>query len=223
MHSGHRERMRKRIKENGIESLSDHEILEFLLYHVQARVDTNAAAHRLLDRFGSLDRVLDAEPADLMQVEGIGEKSALFLHSIPGLCRRYHLKKQSDRVRFEDMNSLIEYTRVFFTGVTGENAALFLMDESLALISSRFIAGGSSKEVYVNRQTVLKEALNAGAGKLVLVHSHPSCDPNPSPEDITVTKNLASVLEGAGIELIDHIIICPDGSCYSFAVGGIVK
>jgi DNA repair protein RadC len=83
LHVGHRERLRKRFLEEGLDIFEDHQILELLLFHVIPRGDTNPIAHRLIKRFGSLSAVLEADPKDVASVEGIGEKAAAFLSMIP--------------------------------------------------------------------------------------------------------------------------------------------
>ena len=93
MHSGHRQRMRDRVKEGGLDKLSDHEFLELLLYYVQPRVNTNEPAHRLMDTFGSISSVFERSEEALLKVTGIGPISASFLTLIPEICRRYYAEK----------------------------------------------------------------------------------------------------------------------------------
>ena len=85
IHSGHRQRLRQRYINDGLDSFEDHQILELILFYSVARKDTNELAHRLLDKFGSLARVLDAKPEELEQVEGIGSNSAVLLSMMPGM------------------------------------------------------------------------------------------------------------------------------------------
>ena len=72
-HEGHRARLRESFIETGIEGMADHQVLELLLTYALPRVDVNPLAHRLLDRFGSLEGVLSAKPDQLQQVKGIGD------------------------------------------------------------------------------------------------------------------------------------------------------
>lgn len=89
IHAGHRQRMRDKFTQTcTLDHFQDHEILEMLLFRALPRRNTNPIAHHLLLKFGSLDKVLDAEEADLQTVPGIGPKAAAMLHSIPDLARR---------------------------------------------------------------------------------------------------------------------------------------
>ena len=78
-HKGHRARMKQQFLENGLDGFNDHQVLEMLLFYAIAQKDTNELAHRLIDRFGGLSNVLDAEPRDLCDVNGISEHTATFL------------------------------------------------------------------------------------------------------------------------------------------------
>ena len=81
-HTRHRERMRTRFLDAGAEILQDHELLEMLLYYAIPRRDTNPIAHRLIERFGRLDKLFAASAAELMQVDGIGENAAVLLKTV---------------------------------------------------------------------------------------------------------------------------------------------
>ncbi len=72
MHEGHRDRVKKRFRQEGLDHFSDIQALELLLFYGIPRVDTNPIAHALLDRFGSLSQVLEASPEELMKVPGVG-------------------------------------------------------------------------------------------------------------------------------------------------------
>ena len=76
IHEGHRQRMRRQLKTSGMDSLSDVQVLEVLLYYAIPRADTNPIAHRLLERFGSLSGVLEAAPDELSNIEGMGDAAA---------------------------------------------------------------------------------------------------------------------------------------------------
>lgn len=95
LHKGHRGRLKARFLREGEDSFDDHQVLELLLFYAVPRLDTNPAAHRLMQRFGSFSAVLEADPKDLSSVEGVGANAAAFLAMIPQITRRYFL----DRVK----------------------------------------------------------------------------------------------------------------------------
>jgi len=95
IHVGHRERLRIRFQEEGLDGFEDHQVLELLLFHAVPRGDTNPSAHFLLKRFGTLSAVLEADPLDVASVTGVGPRAAAFLHMLPQVARRY----AADRLR----------------------------------------------------------------------------------------------------------------------------
>ena len=95
MHQGHRERMRKKFLLNGFDNFEDHEILEFILFYAIPRKDTNEIAHLLIEKFGSIDTILDAPINLLKEVSGIGESAAIFIKMISSLARTYVERKNS--------------------------------------------------------------------------------------------------------------------------------
>ena len=94
IHENHRARMQERVAHNGMESLAEHEVLEYMLYLAIPRQDTNPLAHRLIDHFGSFCRVMEATPQELMQVKGVGPRSAQLISDIMEFGRYYAVKKR---------------------------------------------------------------------------------------------------------------------------------
>ena len=99
IHDGHRERMRRRFLENDLDGFADHEALELLLYYVIPRGDVNPIAHALMDRFGSLSGVFSAPAELLVQVEGVGERTAMLLRLVPQIARKAQIGRASCRER----------------------------------------------------------------------------------------------------------------------------
>ena len=94
LHAKHRARMQERVERDGLDSLAEHEALEYLLFLSIPRADTNALAHRLIQHFGDFCKVLEAEPEELMRVEGVGPKSARLISTVMACSRYYELKKR---------------------------------------------------------------------------------------------------------------------------------
>jgi DNA repair protein RadC len=90
-HQGHRQRMRERVQNYGLDSLAEHEALEYVLYLTNAQKDTNGIAHDLIDRFGDFAAVLEASEEELCTVEGVGPATARMLHLLPETYQHYPL------------------------------------------------------------------------------------------------------------------------------------
>ena len=107
IHDGHREKMRQRFLQGGLDAFADHEALELLLYYAIPRRDTNPIAHALMDRYGSLSAVLSAPVEDLQKVEGIGESAAILLRLAPLLARKARLAESEKELGLEGGYRLI--------------------------------------------------------------------------------------------------------------------
>ena len=105
IHAGHRQRMHDRVSQYGLESLAEHEVLEYLLYFTNAQRNTNPIAHALLEQFGDLAGVLEATEAELCQVEGVGPASARLLHLLPQVCTCYNRSRTNDRRKLQTVQS----------------------------------------------------------------------------------------------------------------------
>lgn len=208
IHDGHRERMRKEIKNNGInEHTPPHKILEFLLFYCISRKDTNPIAHKLIEKFGSLSGVLDADIDAIASVEGMGERSALLLKSIVPVARIYINEKTNEKPNFKNIDEIGNYALEKYIGVTVERAALISLNGKGKLLGFDFLAEGDISSVGLSFREVIAKLIEHDAGAAVLVHNHPSGFALPSEKDGVITESLFSALKNVGVYLVDHIIL----------------
>ena len=221
LHTGHRERLRERLRQSGAESFTDHEMLELLLTYAIPRRDTNETAHRLMTRFGSLGGVLSASPDDLKQVEGVGPAAAellSFCGSLATRMRRRALAKESGRVVLNSPSRVISYAASLMAGDTNEKLLVLCLDAKRALISAETVGLGTLSEVAVYPRRVAETALNRHAHSVILVHNHPSGDPAPSGADRDATDAVREALRVLDVELADHIVLGASAA-FSFTAG----
>ena len=109
VHEGHRDRLRERFEKEGLLHFQDHEVLELMLFYAIPRKDTNPIAHRLLDAFGSLTGVLEAQISDLEKVEGIGHNTAVYIKLNVEIMKKYRTDKLKRSVRIVTMKDAGEY------------------------------------------------------------------------------------------------------------------
>lgn len=185
-HAKHRERMRTRFLEHGLDNFADHEVLELLLFYAVPRGDVNPLAHRLLDEFGSLANVLEAETPDLCRVEGMGEKTAAFLHLLPPMFRRYQTSKIQGTI-YDSTDKVAEYLVKYYIGRPREQLSAVLLDNQCRLIRICDIAEGSATAVKINMRKLLQCVLQYNAADVVLAHNHPRGMCSPSRADIVQT------------------------------------
>lgn len=210
IHADHRARMRQRVRENGIDSLQEHEALEYLLFYAIPRRDTNALAHRLIQTFGSFCRVLEAGEEELQQVEGIGPTSAHFLHMLLDASRYYALHKRDLSKPLATFEDRVEYLRPLFLGCREEQFYMVALDDAGYPLHTVLIAKGIPNQVTFDRQWLARTAVATRCTRVLLAHNHPSGLAFPSTADRDTTVSLTWLLGPLGISIVDHIIITPD-------------
>ncbi|MDO5784890.1 MAG: DNA repair protein RadC [Eubacteriales bacterium] len=218
VHKNHRERMRKRLLENGLENFADHEVLELLLYYAIPRGDVNPLAHRLLDEFGSLAGVLEASPADLRRIKGVGDNVAALLTILPPLFQRYQLSKIQEK-KYDCTEKLAEYLVSYYIDKPREQVSIVLLDNSCRILRVCEIGQGSASCVQIDTRKLLQCVLQYNAASVVLAHNHPRGDCRASRADILQTSSTRELLKKVSVELVDHIIVAED-KWLSLASGG---
>ena len=221
IHEGHRARMRKQLKTSGMDSLSDVQVLEVLLYYAAPRGDTNPAAHALLNRFGTLDGVFCAPESELKKVGGIGDAAAQLIRLVPQVARRC-LMSRSAQIEILDTTSRCgQYLLPYFHGEGEEVVYLLCLDAKCKALDCVLIHRGGVNVASIAARKVVKAALDANATSVVLAHNHPSGVALPSEEDKRVTQVIRDALDAVDILLADHIIVA-DGDFVSLADDGIL-
>lgn len=209
-HDGHRRRMKERFAEHGLDNFSDVHALELLLFYALPQRDTEPLAHRLIDRFGSLNAVFEATIQELQQVDGVGENTAIFINLIPQLSRRYMMSFARDVPQFNSVKDIGRYLIPFFMHKRDEEVYLLCLDDVNRLLGCRQLSGGTVNAADINIRKVVETALNFKATKVVLAHNHPDGAAIPSAADRQATNQVDSVLRAIGIELVDHLVIHGD-------------
>lgn len=211
VHGGHRERLKRRFAEHGLEPFSDIEAIEMLLFYALPRRDTNELAHALLDRFGSYRAVLEADISELTQVPGVGENAAMLIRLVSEMNRRYMVsKKHSSRVLISDGISAGEYLLPLFAYQTEEVVYAISLGSGGNVIRSHKMARGMSSQVDFAVRDLVEIALKDKAVFILLAHNHLSDTALPSKADIISTKGVQEALSYVGVKLFDHIIVCED-------------
>jgi len=211
LHEKHRERMRQKYI-SAKEALSDHEILEILLYHVISRKNTNPIAHRLLRRFGSLRGVLEADISELIQVEDVGESTAFFLKQILYLWKRCE-NEQTSGILLDSISKIGDYFTVLFGGEKNEAVYLLILGKHAELIACRKLLDGGITACESSARKIAEIALSYGAHRIILAHNHPNRSAEPSDSDVSVTRYLRRVLSGIDLDLEEHFIISGNTYC----------
>jgi DNA repair protein RadC len=204
---GHRERLRRRVLDKGVDSLSDLEVLEYLLFGAKPRGDTKPLAKTLIKRFGSLSGVLAASRQELAAVASLGEASIAALKIVPEAARRLALEEAAERPVVASWDKLLAYCRIAMGHEKVEQFRLLFLDKKNRLIADELQQRGTVDHTPVYPREVIKRALELGASALILVHNHPSGDATPSKADIEMTREVQEAAAKLGISVHDHIVI----------------
>lgn len=222
VHEGHRERMRARIRNGGISNLEEHEILEYILYAFVPRKDTNEIAHALIDKFGSLAGVLNADEKRLAEVAGMTQNASLFIACLPEILRCYMLSCEKERQSLKGRGDIRKFLGNKLYGLREEELYAIALDSRSGIIDARNLAKGSADAVELNVRAVVDFALKNKASSIIVAHNHPSGNPAPSQKDIDITQELYGTLSALGISLLDHYIFSGT-KYYSFEENGMLE
>lgn len=210
IHDGHRQRLKDRFLEQGLDGFTDVQVLELLLFYALPRRDTNPIAHELLKKFGSVRQVLEAPVQRLTEVEYITENAAVLLKLAPAMLRYYQVDKAKEEMPLVTIQDCGEYLKHFFLGRKNETVFLLCLDAKCKVLACREVGEGSVNSANVPIRRVVEIALAEGASTVVLAHNHPSGIAVPSGEDRETTRRLYAALATVDVILADHIVVADD-------------
>ena len=211
IHQGHRQRMKERFCKEGLDNFNEINALELLLFYCVQRKDTNPLAHRLLERFGNLVKVLDASRDELMQVEGVTENIAVYLSMMRQLSRYYNRLKQNEQIKvIGSVTECAQLLRPNFIGRSDEAVFLLCLDAKCQVICCEMVSQGTASSAPFPFRKVVELVMKSKAASVILSHNHPGGIAVPSAEDIAVTKRLAALLSDIEVILVDHIVFADD-------------
>lgn len=211
-HSNHRQRLQDTVETVGLDKANSYIAMEYVLTYVLPRVDTNPTAHKLIDKFGDIAAVMDATAEDLATIDGLGRTSARRLAMFPAIFERYALDKQRRNCILNSREAVVQYCKMCLFNKPNEELYAICLNRAYKVLRTEFLARGTVNEVVLNMQEFLRKMISVKNNYyVVLTHSHPDNDCQPSREDRIATKKFNEHLKGVGLELLEHIIIGPNG------------
>jgi DNA repair protein RadC len=216
------ERPRERLQKLGPAALSSQELLALVIGRGIPKKSVMTIAQELLARFGNVKAISQASLEELSQVKGIGIAKAAQIRACFELGRREDLEPP-DPVPFDIKNpeAVVKAIRASLQDKAKEHFKLILLNSRNRIIGISTISIGTLTTSLVHPREVFKEAIMHSAASVVLAHNHPSGDPDPSEDDLKITKKLVESGKILSIEVIDHIIIGKDNH-YSFREKGLI-
>lgn len=221
---GHRERLRKRYIKSGLEGFNDYEVLELLLTYSIARKDVKPIAKELIEKFGTIDEIAKSDVKSLLEVDGIGEGSAVFLKLIGDIALILYREKIEDKdiLTIKSKNSLLSYLRGEIGYSPREEFKILFLDSSNKLIASETLFYGTIDKSAIYPREIVERVIKNRAKSVIFAHNHPSGSISPSKKDIELTQYMYDSLKLLEIRLLDHIIITKN-SYFSFLEEGLIE
>ena len=207
IHEKHRQRVKKRFRDEGLDHFEELHALELLLFYGNPREDTNEIAHDLLDKFGTLRHVLEAPVEQLMTVKKIGEHTAILLSLVKGMAQKYILSDAEDEGPLNTIADCGNYLVKRFYGRRDEVVMLLCLDAKRSPLCCRIVSEGSVNAAEISTRKVVEAALAVNATSAILAHNHPSGIAVPSMPDIVTTRRMGTALGAVDITLEDHIVV----------------
>lgn len=209
--AGHRARLRERLAINGGQALHDHELIEYLLALAIPRRDTKALAKTLLREFGGIARLMSADWQAIARVPGMGDTSVAAIKIVQATLLRMLQNEVAAQPVLNSWQALLDYLRADMAFLTIERVRVLHLNSRNMLIRDDHMADGSVDQAAIYVREVLKRAMDLGSAALILVHNHPSGSPEPSKQDIDVTRQIIEAGKRLGVSVHDHIIIGSQG------------
>jgi DNA repair protein RadC len=206
----------------GLDGFHDYEVIELLLTLGTPRKDCKDAAKAALSRFKSLQRVIEASPAELCEIKGLGTKNIFGIKLIRAVADRYLKKKLIGKEIIGNSKELFDFLYHRLRDRQRESFNAIFMDSKNRVITTETLSEGTLTASSVYPREVVHAALNHYAAAMIFAHSHPSGDPQPSPEDIAITRQLVFAGRVMGITVHEHIVI-GDNRYFSFADRGYIR
>lgn len=208
--AGHRRRLRERFMQSGLEGFLGYEIVELLLTLATPRKDCKQSAKEAINKFGGLYEVLNAPVEELQKIKGIGQINVFGLKLFQEMAERLAREKIPEKVTLNSSKAVADYLQRLIGTAKKEHFVMLSLDPRNNLIKTSQVAVGSLTGVIVHPREVFKEAIQASAAQIMIAHNHPSGDPEPTPEDVALTRRLEEAAKIFDIELLDHIIVTSD-------------
>ncbi|NTV15327.1 MAG: DNA repair protein RadC [Desulfobulbaceae bacterium] len=218
----HRQRLRDKFFDCGPETLTDSELLELLLTLGTPRKDCKEPARAALAKFGSLPAVLEAAPAELLTIKGLGPSNSFAIPFIQAVARRYLKERSRRRTYLGSSGAVADYLVHEMCSLKKEIFKGVFLDAAHAVITTETLSEGTLTSNTVYPRELIKLALEHHAAALVIAHNHPSGNLTPSQDDLNLTRHLYRACRLVNINLLDHLIIGSDATTFSFADHGLM-
>jgi DNA repair protein RadC len=208
---------RERALRDGVDTLPDADLLAIVLGTGARGEPVGLIAAHLLETEGGLESVARRAPHGLADRRGIGPAKAARLAAAFELGRRVQQRGLlTTEFCVRDHSEVVAWAHPRLSALEHEEVWLLSLDARNSVKAARRIARGGSHGCALTTRDVLSPALRDNASAIILIHNHPSGDPRPSPEDVSMTLAIRSACDVVGVPLLDHVVVARGGSSSLF-------
>lgn len=204
---GHRQRLRHRFQTAGSNACADYELLELLLFFAIPRGDVKPIAKALLNRFGNLEALVEADEKLIQEVPGVGPTISHLLKVQQAFTQRQLKNAIIKRPVLGNWQQVLDYCHLHMSYNMREQLRLLFLDKKNQLIAAEAQQIGTVDHTPAYPREIVKRALDLGASAIIMVHNHPTGDASPSRADIDLTRHVYQAALPLGVQLYDHLII----------------
>jgi DNA repair protein RadC len=216
---GHRSRLREKFLAAGLDGFHDYEVIELLLTLATPRRDCKPAAKSAMRRFKSLPAVMEASAEELQEVDGIGPKNLIGIKLVKAVADRYLSSRLERKTALANSRQLFEYLYHTMRDKPREHFKAVFLDAKNRVIAAETLFKGTLTASSVYPREVVRAALKHQAAAVIFAHNHPSGDPTPSRDDVSVTRQLLFACRTMGITVHEHLVV-GNNRYFSFADNG---
>jgi len=206
-HENHRQRVKDRFLRDGLLGFEDHQALEMLLFYAVPRRDTNALAHKMIKRFGTLHNLMNQDPQVVAKECGISLNTAVLIAMIVPMFNKYSMSRIEKRQPVSNSRKAGELAIKLMQGRRLESFYVICLNSDNRLITAELLSEGTVNETVIYMRNVVEIALKYGAYSVILAHNHPSGLLSASKSDIESTEAIVKLLESVDVKVMDHVIV----------------
>jgi DNA repair protein RadC len=219
---GHRKRLREKFIKSSLSGFHDYEIVELLLTVGSPRRDCKQQAKEALKKFKTLRGVLEASVEELQQIKGIGPHNAFGIKLVQEVARKYLKEKLVDKPVYKSSQEIFDYLYHSMRDLKKEKFKVLYLNSQNQIIDTEDLFEGTISSSAISPREVMERAIKQQAAALIFVHNHPSGNPEPSPNDKQITRDLVFASAIMQVKVLDHVVI-GENRYFSFAGEGLIE
>lgn len=214
------EQPRERVRKHGIEALNNIELLALLLRTGNKQESVMELSQRMINEIDGFHNLSSLTYHELVRIKGIKQAKAITLLAAVEMTKR--LSRQSEIKKWvKNPKDVYHLVKDKFMFEKQEKVMVLCLNTRLEIVKERVVFIGSADVSILSSKEIFKEAFISGCSRIILVHNHPSGNPNPSTEDIQITDKISKMAQELEIDMLDHLII-GENCFYSFTSNQVI-